>query len=391
MSIYGKDCGCNAPVPAPKAINVNVTPSAPTESVVCPDARCLDYMLSSAPESEAATESVMGMHKGRSYVVPMSAMLNAYLKSSLNALYKTSEIPAVVNYRDLEAVQVTQKSNCDKVAIAPLTVLAQAIAEATPKAPAGYNAVTVQTYDKDGAPYLATPLQVVGPAFIDAAIENCPKMKNVPLITQLMGFGKDCTEYGMTSIKQLAEALAKSLKLAPTKQLPDGLRGFKAGVEELYPVKVEGLKGLVTQAPASAGGPIAASGNLVLAAQSLAVTPGLWAFRVEITGAIAWNSTAGGYAFFQIAVREGGPSGNVLASSKIPVYFAPGSSSLGGDYAASAPATGFVYLPAGGNIYADYTVYAKDGHQKIGAGAGSALVIQAQQLSQSNLVMNEVL
>ena len=241
---YSTGCGCDAPAPKP-AKTLSVQPLAPTEEIVCPDVRCVPHMLNSLPETDDAVPNYVGVYKGQSYIAPIKALVAATLADAQNAQYRNGEVPTVTEYRDIEAMPVVQKGNCQKTGIAAMPTIAKAMTQALPAAPVGYEPSKVMTTDTEGDVYLATPKQVVYPelvsGLIPAIVENCEggKIVNIPVLDRILGFGSDCKSFGATTLKQLQEALAKAVPLAAPATLPTFLRGFiDADNERKYPVTV---------------------------------------------------------------------------------------------------------------------------------------------------------
>jgi hypothetical protein len=241
------------------------------------------------------------------------------------------------------------------------------------------------TTDKDGDVYLATSLQVVSPAFIPAAIENCEKSKfaAIPALTKIMGFGNSCKEFGLTTIQELQEALSKVVPLALAKTLPDQLRGWKEGKEFRYPVQLNAVLsasqegGISGSSPATIGKFDEIKFGRVTGPT---LSPGLWIVSIQFDGAVGAASTA-------ITAANFGMSTPIGYSAPSFVIF-PGN-------VAGQPASQHTYGIAKTvrvanplTLYADVIVL--PGGQTTIVSTKGNVTFTAQQISETNIVINDV-
>jgi len=336
---YSNDCGCS---PAPKAVKtLSVQPTAPTEEIVCPDVRCMPHLLSSLPETDDAVPNYVGVYKGQSYIAPIRALVDSVLADIQNSQYRNGEVPTVTDYRDIESLPVVQKGTCQKTGIAAMPTIAKAMTMALPAAPVGYEPNKVMTTDGNGDVYLATPLQVESPVWIASAIDNCEKGKivNFPVLSQILGFGAGCKEFGSTTIKQLQEALAKVVPIATPGTLPAYLRGFlNADEERKYPVTVSkqfsGTQNFVVKQPL-----LVNSQPTPYLMSSFTLQPGLYAVSVIFTGSMTPTGPTGHYFGIYAKLTAGvtRTSVSVSPASPIPNAAAFGSQTVVANVKITAP------------------------------------------------------
>jgi hypothetical protein len=100
--------------------------------------------------------------------------------------------------------------------------------------------------DTEGRTVKVNPQNIVEQNLVSAIQDNCVKGKitRYPTLQTILGFAKDCSEFGMTGIEQLRAQLAALVPVAPPKTLPTYLRGYTAGgvSEEKFPISLNPAK-----------------------------------------------------------------------------------------------------------------------------------------------------
>jgi hypothetical protein len=357
---------------------LSVAPAAATEEIVCPDARCLPHLLNSLPETDDAVPNYVGVYKGQSYVAPIRALVDSVLMDSLNSMYRDGKVPTVVNYRDIESVPVVQKENCQKVAVTSMPTLAKAMTTALPAAPVGYEPNKVMTTDENGDVYLATPAQLVSPGLVPAIIDNCKKglIKNVPVIDRILGFGADCAEFGATTLKQLQEALAAVVSLAPAKILPDTLRGYKAGVEYKFPVSLNAVQSKYGNGRFSGIKPSVPGRNSFGVVTGPDLGEGLWLVTINMNS--SWGSVAPALSYASFGMST------TIGEQAVSAVTIPGMASV-----PSIGLTASISKIIQGPLSLKADLFAFPGQATQLAFEGE-VVFSAQEISRTNVIINNV-